>query len=125
MRLAPQRDPAVAHLGVNGQYHLWQLHLADAVIEIGVQLGDLGVFIVGRQRRQVQFVVHAQHAGPSSLGHGVHASAYARQQRRQEMRWRHRQRQPRVVALAIGLPALGRDEQAFPATERQAVLDPN
>ena len=52
MRLAPQHDPAVAHLGVNGQYHLWQLHLADAVIEIGVQLGDLGVFIVGRQRRQ-------------------------------------------------------------------------
>ena len=88
-------------------------------------MGDLGVFVVGRQRRQVQLVVHPQHAGASSLGHGVHTSTHARQQRRQELRRLERQRQPRVVSLGLGLPALGRDEQALPASEGQAVLDPH
>jgi hypothetical protein len=39
------------------------------VVEPGATLGDLGIVVICRQRREVEVVVDAQHAGPGSFCH--------------------------------------------------------
>ncbi len=49
-RFTPEHDPAKPHLGVNGQNHLGQLHLTNAVIQSRAQLGNLWVFVFSGER---------------------------------------------------------------------------
>ena len=123
--LAPEHDPAEAHLGVHGQDDLGQLHLADALVKPAAQFGDFGVFFIGGQRRQMQLVIHAQRPRACGGGHGVDTGANACKQGCEEVAGPGRQLQPGVVAPGFGLPALVRDEQPLAAAEAQGVFDPH
>ncbi len=124
-RLAPEHDPTEADLRIGGQDDLGQLRLADALVQAGAQPLDLGVFLLGGQWRQMQIVVHPQRARARSGRHGVHADAHACQQGVEKLARLDRQRQPGVMPLGFGLPALLGQEQALAATEGQGVFDPD
>jgi hypothetical protein len=124
-RFTPEHDPAESHLGIHGQDHLGQLHLADALIEPSPQLDDFGVLLIGGQRRQVQLVVNAQCAGTGGRRDGVDAGAHALQQRRKELARPGRQLQPSVVTPRFGLPAPVRDEQPISAAKAQRMFEPD
>jgi hypothetical protein len=80
------------------------------VVEPGAKLGDLGIVVICRQRREVEVVVDVQHAGPGSLCDRLHAGPYARQQRFKELGRPGRQRQTCIAPRRLGLPSPGRQE---------------
>ena len=55
-------------VGVDGEDDLWQLCLADALVERGAQLRELGIFLLGGERGQMELVVDAQLARARGVG---------------------------------------------------------
>ena len=64
-------------------FPVWDLLLHQGMKALSDAIGfdnDEALRMIRMARRQVQLVVHPQHAGASSLGHGVRTSTHARQQ---------------------------------------------
>jgi len=83
-RLTPEHDPAEADLGVNGQNHFRQLHFTDAMVQGRAQFRDFRVFVLCGQCRQMEFIIHAQHATACCGGYRIDTGCDSGQQRLQE-----------------------------------------
>ena len=92
------------------------------MIEGGAQLDQFRLLLLGRERLQVQLVVHLKFTGLDGLGDaGLRAFDQGLQVRFGSLR----QGPPLIVGLALFLPSISGNKQPFAAAKRQAVVDPH